>query len=126
MKKATKFNKNVNLVQICKVSCLFIDHVLSISDSALFAVHHLLYRALVVLITKKEFIMTTNLPVRAEEANQRWIVGIIDGKIEMIQRIKFYSLVLAFEELAHLMLKKEMVGDELAEQIRTALDKRDE
>jgi hypothetical protein len=69
-------------------------------------------------------IMTKNLPVRLEETNQRWITGIVNGKVQAIARIGACALVVTPEELPKLILIKEWVGDELADQVRSALDGR--
>ena len=68
--------------------------------------------------------MNKNLPVRLEETNQRWITGIVNGKIQAITRIGPCALVITPEELPKLILMNEWIGDELADQIRSALDER--
>ena len=68
--------------------------------------------------------MNKNLPARLEEANQRWITGIVNGKVQAITRVGFCALVVTPEELPKLILMKEWIGDELADQIRSALDER--
>jgi hypothetical protein len=68
--------------------------------------------------------MNKNLPARLEEANQRWITGIVNGKIQAITRIGPCALVISPEELPKLILMTDWIGDELADQIRSALDDR--
>jgi hypothetical protein len=68
--------------------------------------------------------MNNNLPARLEETNQRWITGIVNGKIQAITRIRPCALVITPEELPKLILMNEWIGDELADQIRSALDYR--
>jgi hypothetical protein len=68
--------------------------------------------------------MSKNLPAPLEEANQRWITGIVNGKIQAITRIGPCALVITPEELPKLILMNEWIGDELADQIRSALDER--
>lgn len=68
--------------------------------------------------------MNKNLPVRLEETNQRWIIGIVNGKIQAITRIGPCALVITPEELPKLILMTDWIGDELADQIRSALDDR--
>jgi hypothetical protein len=68
--------------------------------------------------------MTTNLPALIEETNQRWITGIVNGKVQAITRIGPCALVITPEELPKLILMKDWIGDELADQIRSALDER--
>jgi hypothetical protein len=59
--------------------------------------------------------MNNNLPARLEETNQRWITGIVNGKIQAITRIGPCALVITPEELPKLILMNEWIGDELAE-----------
>ncbi|MFT4908093.1 MAG: hypothetical protein ACI978_002182 [Oleispira sp.] len=68
--------------------------------------------------------MNKNLPARLEETNQRWITGIVNGKIQAITRIGPCALVITPEELPKLILMTDWIGDELANQIRSALDDR--
>jgi len=68
--------------------------------------------------------MSKNLPALIEETNQRWITGIVNGKIQAITRIGPCALVITPEELPKLILMNEWIGDELADQIRSALDER--
>ncbi|MFT4766065.1 MAG: hypothetical protein ACI9OH_003188 [Oleispira sp.] len=68
--------------------------------------------------------MNKNLPARLEETNQRWITGIVNGKIQAITRIGPCALVISPEELPKLILMTDWIGDELADQIRSALDDR--
>ena len=68
--------------------------------------------------------MNKNLPARLEETNQRWITGIVNGKIQAITRIGPCALVISPEELPKLILMTDWIGDELADQIRSALDER--
>jgi hypothetical protein len=68
--------------------------------------------------------MNKNLPARLEETNQRWITGIVNGKIQAITRIGPCALVITPEELPKLILMTDWIGDELADQIRSALDDR--
>jgi hypothetical protein len=68
--------------------------------------------------------MNKNLPARLEEINQRWITGIVNGKIQAITRIGPCALVITPEELPKLILMTDWIGDELADQIRSALDDR--
>jgi hypothetical protein len=68
--------------------------------------------------------MTKNLPVRLEETNQSWITGIFNGKVQAIARIGPCTLVIKPEELPKFILMKEWIGDELADQIRLALEGR--
>jgi len=68
--------------------------------------------------------MSKNLPARLEDVNQRWITGIVNGKIQAITRIGPCALVITPEELPKLILMKDWIGDELADRIRSALDGR--
>ena len=68
--------------------------------------------------------MTKNLPARLEETSQRWITGIVNGKVQAIARIGSCAVVITPEELPKLIFLKEWVGDELADQIRLALTER--
>ena len=69
--------------------------------------------------------MNKNLPVRLEETNQRWIIGIVNGKIQAITRIGPCALVITPEELPKLILMNEWIGDELAEKMKIALSLRE-
>ena len=68
--------------------------------------------------------MNKNLPARLEETNQRWITGIVNGKIQAIARIGPCALVITPEELPKLILMKDWIGDELAEKMKIALSLR--
>lgn len=50
--------------------------------------------------------MTTNLPARIEEINQRWIIGVVNGKVQVIKRIGPCALVVTPEALPRLILLK--------------------
>lgn len=54
--------------------------------------------------------MAKNLPVRLEETNQRWITGIVNGKVQAIARIGPCALVITPEEIPKLVLMSEWVG----------------
>jgi hypothetical protein len=69
--------------------------------------------------------MNKNLPARLEETNQRWITGIVNGKIQAITRIGPCALVITPEELPRLILMNEWIGDELAEKMKIALSLRE-
>jgi hypothetical protein len=73
----------------------------------------------------KEYIMTKNLPACIDKTPQRWIVSIVDGKIQFVNRIGPCAIVITPEEIPRLILMKGWVGDELTDQIRSALIKRE-
>jgi hypothetical protein len=74
--------------------------------------------------TLKDYIMTKNLPACIDKTPQRWITSIVDGKIQFVSRIGPCAIVLTPEEIPRLILMKDWIGDELADQIRSALDDR--
>jgi hypothetical protein len=69
--------------------------------------------------------MSKNLPARLEDVNQRWITGIVNGKVQAITRVGPCALIISPEEIPKLVLMKEWINDELAEQIRSSLNQRE-
>jgi hypothetical protein len=69
--------------------------------------------------------MSTNLPARLYDVNQRWITGIVNGKVQTITRIGPCALIISPQEIPKLILMKEWIDDELAEQIKSALIQRE-
>lgn len=65
-----------------------------------------------------------NLPARIEDINQRWVTGIVNGKVQAVQRIGSCALVVSPDEIPKIILMKEWIDDDLADQIRSALDQR--
>jgi hypothetical protein len=69
--------------------------------------------------------MSKNLPARLEDVNQRWITGVVNGKVQAITRVGPCALIISPEEIPKLVLMKEWINDELAEQIRSSLNQRE-
>mgnify|MGYP000386202360 FL=1 len=69
--------------------------------------------------------MSKNLPERLEDVNQRWITGVVNGKVQAITRVGPCALIISPEEIPKLVLMKEWINDELAEQIRSSLNQRE-
>jgi hypothetical protein len=69
--------------------------------------------------------MSKNLPARLEGVNQRWITGVVNGKVQAITRVGPCALIISPEEIPKLVLMKEWINDELAEQIRSSLNQRE-
>lgn len=69
--------------------------------------------------------MSKNLPARLEDVNQRWITGIVNGKVQAITRVGPCALIISPEEIPKLVLMKEWINDELAEQIKASLNQRE-
>ena len=68
--------------------------------------------------------MSKNLPARLEDVNQRWITGVVNGKVQAITRVGPCALIISPEEIPKLVLMKEWIYDELAEQIKSSLNQR--
>ncbi len=68
--------------------------------------------------------MSKNLPARLEDVNQRWITGVVNGKVQAITRVGPCALIISPEEIPKLVLMKEWINDELAEQIKSSLNQR--
>jgi hypothetical protein len=68
--------------------------------------------------------MSKNLPARLEDVNQRWITGVVNGKVQAITRVGPCALIISREEIPKLVLMKEWINDELAEQIKSSLNQR--
>jgi hypothetical protein len=69
--------------------------------------------------------MSKNLPARLEDVNQRWITGVVNGKVQAITRIGPCALIISPAEIPKLVLMKEWINDELAEQIKASLNQRE-
>lgn len=69
--------------------------------------------------------MSKNLPARLEDVNQRWITGVVNGKVQAITRVGPCALIISPEEIPKLVLMKEWINDELAEQIKSSLNQRE-
>ena len=69
--------------------------------------------------------MSKNLPARLEDVNQRWITGVVNGKVQAITRVGPCALIISPEEIPKLVLMKEWINDELAEQIKASLNQRE-
>lgn len=68
--------------------------------------------------------MTKNLPACIDITPQRWITSIVDGKVQFVSRIGPCAIVITPEEIPKLILMKDWIGEDVADQIRSALSKR--
>lgn len=66
--------------------------------------------------------MNKNLPACIDITPQRWITSIVNGKIQFVSRIGPCAIVITPEEIPKLILMEGWIGDDLADQIRSALD----